>query len=62
MPNLSLTDVTMRPASGTGSNYVRIGDGGGSDYTSTIDWLIWSNEAVYTRVCKRTRYGGFFYA
>ena len=48
MPNLSLTDVTMRPASGTGSNYVRIGDGGSSDYKSSIDWLIWSDEAVYT--------------
>lgn len=48
MTNLSLTDVVMRATSGTGNNYLRIGDGGAQPYKATIDWLIWTNEASYT--------------
>lgn len=48
MPNLSVSDISMRPTSGTGSNYVRIGDGGSNAYKSSIDWLIWSDQAAYT--------------
>jgi hypothetical protein len=48
MPNLSLTNVDMRPTSNSGNNYIRVGDGGSNVYKSTIDWLIWSDEAVYT--------------
>lgn len=48
LPNLSLSDVTMRPASSAGANYLRFGDGGGNAYKSSIDWIIWSDEGVFT--------------
>jgi pectate lyase len=49
MPNLTLTDVTMRPTSAAGENFLRFGEVSGSAaYKSTIDWLVWTNEAALT--------------
>lgn len=48
LPNLSLENVEMRPTTGDGNNFLRFGDAGGSAYAANIDWLIWTNEAVYT--------------
>lgn len=48
LPNLSLTDVTMRASSAAGHNYLRFGDGGGQMFKSSIDWLIWTSEGIYT--------------
>lgn len=46
-PVLSLLDVEMRAASSDGDNFVRIGDGGGHPYKSTVDWVIWTTESDY---------------
>ncbi len=49
MPNLSLTGVTMRATSAAGDNFIRVGEiSGSAAYKSTIDWLVWTNEAAYS--------------
>ncbi len=46
-PVLSLLDVQMRAASSDGDNFVRIGEGGGHPYKSTVDWVVWTTESDY---------------
>lgn len=46
-PVLSLLNVEMNAASSAGDNFVRIGDGGGHAYKSTLDWLVWTTESDY---------------
>ncbi len=46
-PVISLLDVEMRAASAEGDNFVRIGDGGGHPYKSTVDWVVWTTESDY---------------
>lgn len=50
MLNLSLTNVTMRAtATDAGENFLRFGEVSGSaTYKSSIDWLVWTNEAALT--------------
>ena len=35
-------------AGGASDNYVRIGDGGSSAYYAKLDWLIWTDDGIYT--------------
>lgn len=46
-PVISLLNIPMRPASSTGDNFIRIGDGGGHPYKSAVDWLVWTTESDY---------------
>ncbi len=46
-PVISLLNIAMRPASSAGDNFIRIGDGGGHPYKSTVDWLVWTTDSDY---------------
>ena len=49
MPGLSLDNVTMRATSAASDNFVRFGEVSGSAaYKSTVDWVIWTNQAAYS--------------
>lgn len=48
MPNLSLSNVTMRATSAVGDNFIRFGEVSGSAaYKSSIDWMLWTNTGAY---------------
>jgi len=48
-PIITMTGTTATPFASASSNYVRFGDGSSSllDYSSEIDWMIWTDEAAY---------------
>ncbi len=48
LPNMSLSNVTMRATSAVGDNFLRFGEVSSSTaYKSNIDWMVWTNDGAF---------------